>query len=82
MGQNNVYNLCCQYHGKRVRITDNQGNVHVGSITKVNRRMVWIQPDERFGGLGIGYWGFGSGYGVGIAIGAITGIVLATAFLW
>ena len=82
MGQNNVYDLCCKYHGKRVRITDNQGNVHVGTISKVNRRMVWIQPDEGLGGLGIGYWVFGPGFGYGIAIGAITGIVLATAFLW
>ncbi|WP_332651272.1 hypothetical protein [Lysinibacillus sp. 54212] len=82
MGQNNVYDLCCKYNGKRVRITDNRGNVHVGTISRVNRRMVWIQPDEGFGGLGIGFWGFGSGFGYGIALGAITGIVLTTAFLW
>lgn len=82
MWQSNVYNLCCQYHGKRVRINDNRGNVHVGTITRVTRKMVWIQPDNRFNGLGLGFRGFGVGFGVGIAIGAITGIVLASAFFW
>lgn len=73
-----AYNLCCQYHGKRVKITDSSGKVHVGEITKVDRRQVWILPDRRYRGYGLGFWGFGgSGFGYGIALGAILGIALA-----
>ncbi|MFF5994949.1 hypothetical protein AAGS61_09355 [Lysinibacillus sp. KU-BSD001] len=86
MGQSNMYDLCCKYQGKRVRITDNQGQVHVGTITRVNRRMVWIQPDSGFGGFGFGFWGpyYGRGraFVYGVALGTVTGIVLASAFLW
>ena len=82
MNPNEAYNLCCQYQGKRVRITDNQGNCHVGQITKVDNRKVWIMPDNY--GYGLGFWGFGAGagFGYGIALGAITGIALASAFFW
>lgn len=76
-----AYDLCCKHYGKRVRINDNQGNVHVGRITKVDNRMVWIMPDNH--GYGIGFWGFGgagAGFGYGIALGAITGIALAGLF--
>ena len=86
-----VYDLCCKYQGKRVRITDNQNNVHMGRITKVDNRMVWLLPDN-FDGHGLGFWGYGgyggfggyggSGFGYGIAIGAITGIALASLFFW
>ncbi|KGR84333.1 hypothetical protein [Lysinibacillus odysseyi] len=84
MGQyNDMYNMCCQYHGKRVRITDNQGKVHVGTITRVDRRQVWLMPDRGMGGYGFGWgWGYGGGFGYGIALGAITGIALAGAFFW
>lgn len=85
MNQNDMYNLCCSYQGKRVRIVDNQGRVHLGEVTRVNRNMVWIRPDENLGGYGLGFFGFGgygSDFGYGIALGAITGIVLATAFFW
>lgn len=86
MGQHhNMYDMCCQYHGKRVRITDNQGRVHVGTITRVDRRQVWLMPDRGmgYGGYGFGWgWGFGGGFGYGIALGAITGIALAGAFFW
>lgn len=77
------YNLCCKYHGKRVKITDTSGNVHVGEITKVDRRQVWILPDRQNRGYGLGFWGWGfggpgfGGFGVGIALGAIAGIALA-----
>lgn len=87
MGQyNDMYNMCCQYHGKRVRISDNQGRMHVGTITRVDRKQVWLMPVGGMGGYGFG-WGGGFGYGgggfgYGIALGAITGIVLATAFFW
>lgn len=74
-----AYDLCCKYQGKRVRITDNQGNLHVGRITQVDNCQVWIMPDRN--GYGIGFWGFGgAGFGYGIALGAITGIALAGLF--
>ena len=76
-----AYNLCCKYHGKRVRLSDSSGRVHVGEITKVDRRQVWILPDRRHSGYGLGFWGFGGfggeGFGYGIALGTILGIALA-----
>lgn len=87
MNRNEAYEMCCKYQGKRVRITDKRNNVHVGRITKVDNRMVWLLPDN-FDGHGLG-WGYGygygyggSGFGIGIAIGAIAGIALASLFLW
>lgn len=77
-----AYNLCCKYQGKCVRIKDNQGNTHIGTITRVSNSKVWIMPENIYGGYGIGFWGLGSGFGYGIALGAITGIVLASAFFW
>ena len=82
-----MYNMCCQYHGKRVRIREKCGKVHVGTITRVDRGMVWLMPE---GGMGGGYgfgWGWGGGwggggFGYGIALGAIAGIALAGAFFW
>ena len=68
MGQSDMYNLCKQYHMKMVYITDKQGKRHVGRITNVDRRMVYIQPR--------------GGFGYGIALGAIAGIALAGAFFW
>lgn len=83
MGHSNMYNLCRQYHGKMVCITDKQGRRHIGRITNVDRRMVYIQPHRGFGGYGFGYWGWGrSGFGYGIALGAIAGVALAGAFFW
>jgi len=80
-----TYNLCPQYHGKRVRITERCGRVHYGEITRVDRRQVWILPDRRFGGYGLGYWGWGfggAGFGVGIALGPVAGIALAPLLFW
>ncbi|MEG0258691.1 MAG: hypothetical protein RR595_05140 [Lysinibacillus sp.] len=85
MNQMNTYNLCCKYHGKRVRITDNQGRVHVGEISKVDRNMVYIHRDNDFCGYGLGFFGFGRagfGLGFGIALGAITAIALVSAIFW
>jgi len=81
MSQANVYNQCCNYYGKTVRITCHDGKVHVGKITRINRDMVWIQPVGNTGGYGYGYYRRDR-FGVGIAIGAIAGIVLASAFFW
>ncbi|MBD8523261.1 hypothetical protein [Lysinibacillus fusiformis] len=78
MNPTDAYNLCCKYHGKRVRISDTSGRVHVGEITRVDRRQVWILPDRRYGGYGLGFWGYGGrGFGVGIALGTVLGIALA-----
>lgn len=82
MNNSDVFNLCCRYHGKRVRITCRDGSVHVGEVTRVSRNMVWIRPDDNLGGYGLGFFGEGFGFGFGIALGAITGIVLASAFFW
>lgn len=87
MNPADAYNLCNRYHGKMVRIRCNDGTVHVGEITGVNRNMVWIRPQSGMGGYGLG-WGWNGygyyrpGFGVGIALGAIVGIGLASAFLW
>ncbi|WP_336635629.1 hypothetical protein [Lysinibacillus fusiformis] len=78
MNPTDAYNVCCKYHGKRVRISDTSGRVHVGEITRVDRRQVWILPDRRYGGYGLGFWGYGGGgFGVGIALGTVLGIALA-----
>ncbi|PYF06679.1 hypothetical protein [Ureibacillus chungkukjangi] len=78
-----AYALCCRHMGKKVRIVETSGRRHVGTITRVERNMVWIMPESGFGGLGLGFWGFGGGgLGIGIAIGAIAGIFLANAFWW
>ncbi|WP_285397180.1 hypothetical protein [Lysinibacillus sp. fls2-241-R2A-57] len=90
MNPNDAYNLCCNYHGKRVRITDRSGRIHVGEITMVDRKNVWILPDRRYRGYGLGFGGgfgggfgrpgFGfrrSGFGIGIALGTIIGIAIA-----
>ncbi|WP_391203544.1 hypothetical protein [Psychrobacillus sp. L4] len=87
MSQSNLYNQCCRYHGQRVRITSRDGRVHLGQITRINRQTVWIRPSQSLGGFGMGYYGGyggygGDGFGYGIALGAITGIVLAAAFFW
>lgn len=82
MNNSDVFNLCCRYHGKRVRITCRDGSIHVGEVTRVSRNMVWIRPDDNLGGYGLGFFGEGFGFGFGIALGAITGIVLASAFFW
>ena len=86
MSQSNLYNQCCNYHGKRVRITCHDGNVYTGTVTRVNRNMVWIQPENNLGGYGLGFFGgyarAGFGAGFGIALGAIAGIALASAFFW
>ena len=85
MSQLALYNQCCKYQGRNVRITCRDGRVHVGEITRVSRNMVWIRPTGSLGGYGYGFYGGyrrNRGFGIGIALGAITGIVLASAFFW
>ncbi|PLR66145.1 hypothetical protein [Bacillus sp. UMB0893] len=85
----NYYNLCCQYHGKVVRISDRFGNQHVGRIMNVTRNKVYIQPfgGRRRGGYGLGFYGGGYGYGYGyggygIGLAFITGVVLGGLLFW
>jgi hypothetical protein len=81
MNQRQAYDLCCRYKGKVVSIRDNRGCNHIGTITKVDRDMVWIMPSRNRRGYGLGYWGYPySGFGVGIALGTILGIALVAAF--
>lgn len=54
---NQIYDQCCRFHGRTVRITCNDGRVHVGEITRVNRDMVWIRPTGGLGGYGLGFFG-------------------------
>lgn len=89
MAQTNYYSLCCRYHGKHVRITTINGEVHSGVITRVDREKVWIKPVDNLGGYGYGFYGpyprygFGFGrFGLGIALGAIAGLALAPVFFW
>jgi hypothetical protein len=84
MSQTDFYNLCCRYHGKTVRITCRDGRVHTGEITRTSRNMVWVRPIGGLGGYGYGFGWYGGydRFGVGVALGAITGIVLASAFFW
>ncbi|SOC42776.1 hypothetical protein [Ureibacillus acetophenoni] len=89
MDKRQAYDLCCRYRGKMVCITDKRGNKHFGRITRVERDMVWILPSRGRRGYGLGFWGFGGGYGYGygglgygIALGAILGIALVSAFRW
>ena len=82
MSQTDYYSLCCRYQGETVRITCRDGRIHTGKITRVDRDTVWIQPTGSLGGYGLG-WGFRRrGFGVGIAIGTIVGVALASAFFW
>jgi hypothetical protein len=89
MSNGNYYNLCCRYQGRHVRIDDRHGNVHVGRILRVTPNQVFIQPSRHRGNNngygGYGYGGYG-GYGYedtyGLALGVITGIVLASLFFW
>ena len=67
MNPKQCYSLCCQYHGKVVRVHDINGQVHLGRIIDVTDESVWLQPvDSRALDLGFGYNGyddFGRDYG-------------------
>ncbi len=67
MNPKQCYSLCCQYHGKVVRVHDINGQVHLGRIIDVTDESVWLQPvDSRAFDLGFGYNGyddFGRDYG-------------------
>ncbi|RCW76799.1 hypothetical protein [Saliterribacillus persicus] len=78
------YDLCCQNIGKPAKIITSNGEVHRGYIRHVDRSHVFIDPiNTGFGGFGMGFWGFpgyGSGLGIGIALGAIATIAFLPFF--
>lgn len=83
MSYGNIYGLCCRYRGRTVRLTCRDGGTHIGRITRVDRRRVWLQPIGNYGAFGYGFYGrYGFGFGIPFALGAITGIALAGAFFW
>ena len=85
------YKMCCDHKGKVVSIYEKCGRHHYGRIVNVDHNYVYIQPVDRpasTGGFSYGWGGWG-GYGgwgyrpiVPIALAAIGGFALASAFLW
>ncbi|TGB02403.1 hypothetical protein [Halobacillus salinus] len=73
-----MYHRCCRFQGREVALTDRDGRVHYGTITRVDPNYVWLRPRRGPGGYGYFYGGFG----VPFALGAVTGLVLASAFFW
>ncbi|SER10034.1 hypothetical protein [Piscibacillus halophilus] len=87
MSNPHIYDMCCRYHGRVVRIRERNGRVHVGRINRVTPSRVWIDPIGAPGGFGYGYGRFGGfrrgfGFGVPIALSFIAGVALASAFIW
>lgn len=86
------YERCCEYKGRPVVITTTDGRAHRGIVERVDRRHVYLRPTGGGrGGLGYSPWwayGYGGGgfyrpgYGYAVALGAIAGVALATAFFW
>lgn len=78
--------LCNRYRGRAVEIRTRNGKVHRGIIQNVDGRRVYIRPIDRtrsFGGYGYGFFGpyrYGTGFGIGIALGLITSLVLLPLF--
>lgn len=77
------YDLCCRYHGQVVQIREQSGREHVGRITRVSDNRVWIDPYHhhypyRQDSSNYPY----RGYGYPIAIGFITGVILASLFFF
>lgn len=70
------YDLCCRYHGQVVQIREQSGREHVGRITRISDNRVWIEPYYQSRHNNISY----GGYGYSIAIGFITGVILASLF--
>ncbi|MBU9713844.1 hypothetical protein [Evansella tamaricis] len=77
------YDLCCKHRGKVVRIYDRSGKEYIGKIANIDKTYVWLEPVHHPpSGFGYGYYG-GWGYGwFPIALAAIGGFALGTAFFW
>lgn len=86
------YDLCCRYQGQVVQIREQSGREHVGRITQVSSDRVWIDPyfdnypprinnnynDRNYQTNHYSHYG----YGYPIAIGFISGIILASLFFF
>ncbi|MBU9721868.1 MULTISPECIES: hypothetical protein [Bacillaceae] len=76
------YDICCKHKGKVVRIYDKSGREYVGRIANVDRTYVWLEPvNPSARGFGYG-WGWGGGFWFPVALAAIGGFALGTAFFW
>ncbi|CDQ40400.1 MULTISPECIES: hypothetical protein [Virgibacillus] len=85
MSGSHYYSLCQRHRGKAVEIKTHDGRVHRGIIDRVSSNRVYMRPLGRQGGLGgfgIGWYGYGSGFGWGVAFGAIATLAVLPFFFW
>lgn len=93
MSVGHYHAMCQRYRGRAVEIRTRDGRTHRGVIHHVTGNRVYLQPmgprrnlgGFGYGGFGYGYGGYGFGgfgLGAGIALGAIAGIALLSAFWW
>lgn len=83
------YDLCCRYQGQVVQIREQSGREHLGRITRVTNDRVWIDPnydyfpvnDYHFRNIGYSNY-YRNNFGYPIAIGFISGIILASLFFF
>lgn len=84
----NPYDLCCRYQGQVVKINEHSGREHLGRITRVSDDRVWIDPhyNDHYPNRQNSYHEYNGnqhyGYGYPIAIGFISGIILASLFFF
>lgn len=77
----NPYDLCCRYNGQVVQISEHSGRSHFGRITRVSNDRVWIDPQYgHYPSHSHQYRNYQ--YGYSIAIGFISGIILAGLFFF
>ncbi|MCU9612349.1 hypothetical protein OEV98_02080 [Caldibacillus lycopersici] len=78
--------LCHRYRGRAVQIRTRDGRVHRGLIMNVGNNRVYLRSFDgsrrNLGGFGYGYYGAGYGFTYGLALGAITSLVLLPFFFW
>lgn len=82
----NTYDLCCRYNGQVVQIKEHSGRVHFGRITRVSDDRVWIDPqysDSYHSSRNVMFHHYPTyHYGYPIALGFISGIILASLFFF
>lgn len=81
-----TYDLCCKYQGQVVQIREHSGREHVGTITRVSNDRVFITPHYDHSPQRLHHYNSHFyqpfGYGYSIAIGFISGIILASLFFF
>jgi hypothetical protein len=55
LSRNELYDICCRYHGRVVRIEDRSGRVHFGRITDVAKDSVIFRPLKKKSRTNDGY---------------------------